>query len=109
MSTEPKDVSPELRRCFKLLSAAFREPNDEKARELIEQSGHAFVDDVRARTREKLVVLDTLIAAADGAINAAEAAELNGDAVERNRQLGLFDLYFGAAERERTDLQRRRG
>jgi hypothetical protein len=39
--------TPEFRRCLRLLSAAFRERDEDRAAELIRQSGEALVDGIR--------------------------------------------------------------
>jgi hypothetical protein len=95
MNTEPKEPpSPELARCLQLTFAALAEPDEAKARVLIEQSGEAFIADVQARTGRRLAAAEALLEEAERALDAAEAA---GDPAERARQMRLFELLLAAA------------
>jgi hypothetical protein len=92
MGTEP--LSRHLGRCLQLVSAAFKEQDDEKARELIEQSSEAFIDDVKARWKKRLRVAETFLDAAESTLDAAEAAKASGDQAESEKKMRLFELYL---------------
>jgi hypothetical protein len=101
MNVDPEDPSPELRRCLEITMRALLEPDDSKARTLIERSGEAFVAGIQARVREKCDAANALLAAAEAALDAAEASK---DPAESARQLRLFELYLGSAQAVRREL-----
>jgi hypothetical protein len=94
VSTEPEELTPELRRCLRLLAAAYRERDEDRARVLIEASGEALVADARARWGEKLEAAKTLNAEAERVLNQAEATS---DRAERRALMQLFETYLAAA------------
>jgi hypothetical protein len=94
MSTDPEDPSPELQRCLQLVMRALAEPDDDKARALIERSGDAFIADVQRRGRANLTARLALLDRAEEALRKAEASD---DEEEERRWLQLWEVYLQAA------------
>ena len=90
----PEELSSEEERVVELLFAAFAERDEARAAELIDQSGAAFVDAVRARWGRRLRASRALLDEAERVLDAAEATD---DSEERRRQLRLFELLMAAA------------
>jgi hypothetical protein len=102
MSTEPEeDPTPDQLRSADLFFAAIMEPDDRKARELIERSSEALVAGIQARVREKCDAANALLAAAEVALDASEASK---DPAESARQRQLCELYLASATTIKREL-----
>jgi hypothetical protein len=86
--------TPEFRRCLRLLSAAFRERDEDRAAELIRQSGEALVDGIRQSWGEGLRAAEILHDRAERTLDEADATD---DPGKRQALMQRFEMYLAAA------------
>jgi hypothetical protein len=92
MTSLPDEMLPEDEEAAALLFRALASPDD--ATELMEQACDAFLRAVNVRWGRRLCAAKALLAAAEAALDRAEASD---DFDERRRELQIFELYMAAA------------
>jgi hypothetical protein len=99
-------TTPELtllqRRAIDLLWQSISTENDDRARELAQQSAEALIDVAREAWGKRLELASSLL---DRAGEHLDAAEAEPNPQKRQKQLDLFEHYMSAAEAAKSNAR----